>query len=359
MNTKRAAITDVAAAAGVSRSTVSNYLNHPDVLSPATRERIARAIAELNFVPSDAARKISSGDTGTIGYIAFEFTNPFSGVIADAIERRALETGRTVLIANSAGSTRRQLEYLDLFERKRVSGIIIATLEELEPRLEEMKRRGMPAVISGRRSSSDLIASVSADDATGGYLAARHLLDIGRRRIAFVGGPFSVKQVSERFDGASRAVEETGGATLIAVRADERSMNAGFAAGVELATSGSAIPDGVFAVNDLVGLGVVRGLASCGVEVPRDVAVIGFDGDDIAAVAAIPLSTISTSGDAVGETAVDLLLAELGVPVREFPTRQRIVEPTLVVRPSTVGDAAPVAPPSASGAVGRSTTSVS
>ena len=67
MNTKRAAITDVAAAAGVSRSTVSNYLNHPDVLSASTRDRIARAIAELHFVPSDAARKISSGDTGTIG----------------------------------------------------------------------------------------------------------------------------------------------------------------------------------------------------------------------------------------------------------------------------------------------------
>lgn len=359
MHTKRAAITDVAAAAGVSRSTVSNYLNHPHLLSPPTRERIARAIADLRFVPSDAARTISSTDTGTIGYIAFEFANPFSGVIADAIERRACEAGRTVMIGNSAGSTRRQEEYLDLFERKRVSGIIIATLDDVEPRLEEMRRRGTPAVITGRGSSSALIASVSVDDAAGGYAAAQHLLDIGRRRIAFVGGPFSVRQVSERFDGASRAVEETAGATLTAVRIDERSMDAGFAAGVELATRGSTMPDGVFAVNDLVGLGVVRGLVSCGVEVPRDVAVIGFDGDDIAAVAAIPLSTISTSGDAVGETAVDLLLAELGVPVREFPTRQRIVEPTLVVRSSTVGDAAPVAPPSASGAVGRSTTSVS
>ena len=337
MTTRRAAITDVAAAAGVSRSTVSNYLNHPELLSASTRERLARVIAELQFVPSDAARKISSGDTGTIGYIAYEFTNPFSGVIADAIERRASESGRTVMIANSAGSIRRQREYLELFERKRVAGIIVATLDDVEPRLEELRERGMPTVITGRRSSSDLIASVSADDATGGYLAARHLLDLGRRRIAFIGGPFRVAQISERFDGASRAVGETPGATLTAVRADERTMDAGFAAGVELATSGSPLPDGVFAVNDLVGLGVVRGLLSCGIEVPRDVAVIGFDGDDIAEVAAIPLSTIRTSGEAVGETAVDLLLAELGVggPV---PDRRRLVPPTLVARASTVAD---------------------
>jgi LacI family transcriptional regulator len=337
---RRVAITDVAAAAGVSRSTVSNYLNRPDVLSPATRERIARAIDQLGFVPSDAARKISSGDSGTIGYVAFEFTNPFSGVIADAIERRAAETGRTVMIGNSAGSSARQLEYLELFERKRVSGLIVATVDELDPQLDAVRRRGTPIVITGRRSANETQASVSAADATGGYIAARHLLDLGRRRLAFVGGPLSVTQVSERIDGASRAVAEVPGASLTIVRADERSMNAGFAAGVELATRGDQLPDGVFAVNDLVGLGVVRGLTSFGIAVPERVAVIGFDGDEIAAVAAIPLSTISTPGEAIGEAAFDLLLSELGEPVRSFPSRQHVIPPRLIVRASTVADAA-------------------
>lgn len=333
---KRVAITDVAAAAGVSRSTVSNYLNRPEILSQAARERIARAIDELGFVPSDAARKISSGDNRTIGYVAFEFTNPFAGVIADAIERRAAETGRTVMIGNSAGSTARQIEYLELFERKRVSGIIIATLADLEPQLAAMRHRGTPSVVTGRLPTNLEQASVSAGDAAGGYLAARHLLEIGRRRLAFVGGPFSVQQVSERFDGASRAVREFPGASLSVLRGDDRSMNAGFAAGVELATRGD-LPDGVFAVNDLVGLGVVRGLTSFGVDIPRDVAVIGFDGDDIAAVAGIPLSTISTPGDTIGETAYELLLQELGEPLRAFDSRQQVVAPELIVRASTVG----------------------
>ncbi|GAA2972162.1 LacI family transcriptional regulator [Microbacterium terrae] len=338
---KRVAITDVAAAAGVSRSTVSNYLNRPEILSPSARGRIARAIDELGFVPSDAARKISSGDTSTIGYVALEFTNPFSGLIADAIERRAIETGRTVMIGNSAGSTARQLEYLALFERKRVSGIIIATLDEIEPHLAAMRSRGTPSVVTGRRPLTAEQASVSAGDAEGGYLAARHLLEIGRRRLAFVGGPFSVQQVSERFDGASRAVREFPGASLSVLRADDRTMSAGFAAGVEMATRGDQLPDGVFAVNDLVGLGVVRGLTSFGVEVPRDVAVIGFDGDDIAAVAAIPLSTISTPGEAIGETAFDLLLHELGDTGRSFDSRQQVVAPRLIVRASTSGSDAP------------------
>jgi LacI family transcriptional regulator len=332
---RRVAITDVAQAAGVSRSTVSNFLNRPEVLSPATRDRIQRAIDELGFVPSDAARKISSGDNRTIGYIAFEFTNPFAGVIADTIERRAAESGRTVLVGNSAGSTERQREYLELFERKRVAGVIVATLDDLEPQLAAMRRRGTPSVITGRTSDAADQASVSAADADGGYLAARHLLDIGRRRLAFVGGPFSVRQVSERFDGAGRAVRETPGATLTVLRADDRSMAAGFAAGVEMATRGEQLPDGVFAVNDMVGLGVVRGLTSFGVDVPRDVAVIGFDGDEIAAVAAIPLSTISTSAEAIGETAFDLLLHELGEPGHDFSSRRQIVQPELIVRASS------------------------
>jgi LacI family transcriptional regulator len=338
---KRVAITDVAAAAGVSRSTVSNYLNRPEILSIDARERIARAIDELGFVPSDAARKISSGDTSTIGYIAMEFTNPFAGVIADAIERRAIETGRTVIIANSAGSTARQLEYLSLFERKRVAGVIIATVDEIEPQLAAMRRRGTPSVVTGRRPSTADQPSVSAGDAAGGYLAARHLLEIGRRRLAFVGGPFSVQQVSERFDGASQAVREFPGASLTVLRADDRTMTAGIAAGAELATRADQLPDAVFAVNDLVGLGVVRGLTSFGVDVPRDVAVIGFDGDDIAAVAAIPLSTISTPGELIGETALELLVQELGESERTFDSRQQIVAPNLIVRASTMGAAAP------------------
>lgn len=350
---KRVAITDVAAAAGVSRSTVSNYLNRPEVLSPATRERIAQAIDTLGFVPSDAARKISSGDNTTIGYIAMEFTNPFAGVIADAIERRAIESGHTVIIANSAGSTARQLEYLALFERKRVAGVIIATVDEIEPYLATMRQRGTPSVVTGQRPSNSDQPSVSAGDAAGGYLAARHLLEIGRRRIAFVGGPFNVQQVSERFDGASQAVREFPDASLSVLRADDRTMNAGFAAGVELATRRDSLPDAVFAVNDLVGLGVVRGLTSFGVEVPRDVAVIGFDGDEIAAVAAIPLSTISTPGDTIGETALDLLLQELGVSERSFDTSQVVVAPELVVRTSTVGDEIATSGPDDSGLAQR------
>ncbi|MBT0768224.1 substrate-binding domain-containing protein [Kineosporia sp. J2-2] len=134
-------------------------------------------------------------------------------------------------------------------------------------------------------------------------------------------------------------MREVSGASLTVPRADDRSMNAGFAAGVEMASRRDRLPDGVFAVNEMVGLGVVRGLTSFGIDVPRDVAVIGFDGDEIAAVSAIPLSTISAPGEAIGETAYDLLLSELGEPVLTFGSRQQIVDPELVVRASTVEDA--------------------
>jgi len=337
---KRVSIGDVAGAAHVSRATVSNFLNRPDVLSPSTRERVAEAIDRLGYIPSDAARKLISGDGGTIGYVALEFANPFAGLAADAIERRAATTGRTVLIANSAGLVQRQIEYLELFERKRVAGVIIAPATNLEPQLAQMRERGTPTVISGWRASSEDQPSVSADDARGGYLAAQHLLELGRTRIAFVGGPLTLTQVSERFDGASRAVRDTPGATLEILRADERDLTAGVAAGVEIATRGDQRPDGVFAVNDLVGLGIIRGLASCGVRVPDDVAVIGFDGDDIAAVASTPLSSIGVRAELIGEIAFDLLIDAIGGRPDAHGSLQRVIEPTLVVRDSTVGSQA-------------------
>lgn len=337
---KRVSIGDVAAAAHVSRATVSNFLNRPDALSLATRERVADAIERLGYIPSDAARKLISGDGGTIGYVALEFANPFAGLAADAIERRAEATGRTVLIANSAGQVQRQVEYLELFERKRVAGVIIAPATNLEPQLAAMRDRGMPTVVSGWRASAADQPSVSADDARGGYLAAQHLIEIGRRRIAFVGGPLTLTQVSERFDGASRAVQEAAGATLEILRADERDLASGVAAGVELATRGERRPDGIFAVNDLVGLGIIRGLASCGVRVPEDVAVIGFDGDDIAAVASTPLSSIGVRAELIGEIAFDLLIDSIaGRPDAHGPL-QRVIEPSLIVRDSTVGSSA-------------------
>ena len=328
---KRVAIRDVAAEAGVSRSSVSNYLNHPDLLKTATRDRIASAIERLGFVPSDAARNIGSGDRTTIGYIAFELTNPFSGVIGDSIERRAMETGFTVLTCNSAGSPARQLEYMNLFERRRVAGLIVSPLSDIEPELLGMRKRGTPSVIMGRMAVHPTQSSVSVADSLGGEIAARHLLDIGRRDLVFVGGPLAVAQVSERFEGAARAIKDVPGASLSLVAHEDRTISGGIEA-AHMILRRRVRPDAVFAVNDLVGLGVIEGLQANGVRVPEDIAVIGFDGDEIGAFAATPLSTVRASGELVGRHAYDLLMEVIS---DAEAARQLVVEPTLVLRDSS------------------------
>lgn len=118
----RVVLKDVANHAQVSSATVSNYLNKPEVLSSETRERIAASIAELGYVPSDAARKLRKNEINTIGFIVFEIANPHFGAVADAVERRARQEGWKLLIGNTLGSKARELEYLELFESQRIGG---------------------------------------------------------------------------------------------------------------------------------------------------------------------------------------------------------------------------------------------
>ena len=191
-------VKDVAAAADVSASSVSNYFNRPARLSPATRERIRVAIAELGFVPNDAARRLRAGTNPVIGYIAFELTSAFTPTIANTIEREVAQRGLHLLMANDNESTARELSYIDLFEMQRVSGLIVAPFGDIETVLLDLKRRGTPSVLSGRLATSPYQASSSADSVLGGYLAVKHLLEIGRRRVAFVTTSPDLRQMGDR-----------------------------------------------------------------------------------------------------------------------------------------------------------------
>ncbi|MFE6254725.1 LacI family DNA-binding transcriptional regulator [Agromyces sp. NPDC057865] len=338
-------VKDVAAAANVSPSTVSNYFNRPARLSDDTRDRIRRAIRDLGFVPNDAARRLRAGTNPVVGYIAFELMSAFTPGIANAIEREVAARGMHVLMANDTESTDRERSYIELFEMQRVSGLIIAPVGEIETDLLELKRRGTPSVLSARLATSDSLASSSADGILGGYLAVSHLLEIGCRRVAFVTTSPELRQMSDRLQGALRAMDEQRGATFEVIQVPERSVGAGAAVAADIAARAeSARPDALFCANDLLAIGVIQHLAvHTDIRIPSDVAVIGYDDIEFAASTAVPLSSVRVSAESLGVAAVELLFEEMELvasarpgELPDTPSRHILFEPQLVSRASTL-----------------------
>jgi LacI family transcriptional regulator len=330
-------IRDVAARARVSVGTVSNVLNHPEKVSVESRERVAEAIDTLGFIRNDAARQLRAGTNRSVGMIVLDVANPFFTDIAHGVEQVLSEHGRPLILGNSAQSPSREKTYLDLFEEQRVSGVLITPVGDVLDRLHRLRDRGTSVVLVDRMTRTSEFSSVSIDDRMGGRIATEHLLDIGRRRIAFIGGPASLTQVKNRLGAARKAVESFGDGEVVFVETATMDAGAGRLAADQLLTlPRSQRPDAVFAANDLVALGVLQALTLAGVSVPDDVAIIGFDDIDFAASSAIPLSSVRQPAVEMGVTATSLLLDVIDAP-DSSPVRHVKLKPELVVRRSTTG----------------------
>lgn len=329
-----AGIRDVAAAASVSVGTVSNVLNAPERVAPATVARVQAAIEQLGFVRNDAARQLRAGRSRCVGLLVLDVGNPFFTDVARSAEVRAAQHNLIVLLGTSDDDPGRERTYLETFEEQRVFGLLISPVGEDLDRLLALHRRGVPVVLVDRDGTGTPFASVAVDDVAGGRLAATHLCERGRRHIAYVGGPLGLRQVADRLAGARAAVDEFPGATLEVVPTDEPSVLAGRAAGELLCErSADRRPDAVFCANDLLAIGMLQGLAGGGVSVPGDVALIGYDDIDFARSAAVALSSIRQPSADIGTTALDLLLASAEESVAE--PRHVMFRPELVARAST------------------------
>ncbi|HWJ09169.1 MAG TPA: LacI family DNA-binding transcriptional regulator [Nocardioides sp.] len=329
-------VKDVASAAGVSVGTVSNVLNRPEKVSPATLEHVQRVIGELGFVRNDAARQLRAGTNRAIGMIVLDVRNPFFTDVARGVELRLGEHRRPLILGSSGQDADRESTYLDLFEEQRVSGLLISPVGKVLPRLRRLRERGTAVVVVDRRTGSREFSSVAVDDVRGGRLGAAHLLESGRTRLAFLGGPQGLTQIKHRLRGIESVVADHAGASLRFVETGTMDADAG-RQGAEslLALPASERPDAIFAANDLVALGVLQALTLAGVRVPDDVAILGYDDIDFAASAAIPLSSVRQPREEMGEVATDLLLAAIADPRAQV--RDIVLEPELVVRRSTGG----------------------
>jgi LacI family transcriptional regulator len=331
-------IRDVARLAGVSVGTVSNVLNKPDEVSADSIARVQSAIDELGYVRNDAARRLRAGVSSTVGFVVLDGQNPFFNEVVRGAEDEASRHGIAILVGNTDEDPAREGMYLDLFEEQRVRGVLIAPYGDITRRLTQLRERGIPAVLVDRMNVEGTFSSVATDSVVGGRMAAEHLIEIGRRRLAFVGGPFDIRQVRDRLDGARWAVETSDtGATIEVVATRALTVEEGAAAGRRLLERPPhQRPDALFAANDLVALGLLQGLVVDGsVLVPDQMALIGFDDIAFAAAAAVPISSVKQPSRAIGQTALRILLEESGDDT--LIPRQTVFRPELVVRASTGG----------------------
>lgn len=325
-------VQDVAKAANVSVGTVSNVLNRPESVAPATLNRVQAVIKSLGFVPNGFARQLRSGFSRTLGLVVPDVSNPFFTEVARGVEDAASKRDYAVFLCNSDESSLKEDKYVNVLIEQQVRGVLITPADNKSDRLDAMRDRGIAVVLLDREIKGRSQCSVSVDDIYGGQIAIEHLVSLGHKRIVFVSGPESIPQVADRGAGAAKAAKAAG-LKIQVIRVPL--MNT--AQGTEAVTQILALdqmPTAIFCANDLLALGVMRELRRQEIRIPEQVSVLGYDDIEFAPSALIPLSSISQPAYQIGVTAANLLLTECEEGISHEHQQIRF-QPQLIERSST------------------------
>jgi LacI family transcriptional regulator len=328
-------IKDVAARAGVSPGTVSNVLNRPEKVAATTRTRVEAAIRDLGFVRHGSASTLRAGHSRTMGLSVIDIGNPFFTDVAAGVEDIASERGYAVILGNSSGSRMKEERNLLVFAEQRVRGVLITPSDEDPQRLDGLRGRGICVVLVDHPAERSDQCAVAVNDVTGGTMAVEHLLAGGAGTIGYVTGPGTIRQCLDRRRGAEHAMVAAGRdpRELQEVAMPAMTAKAGQQAAEKLLAD-RALPDALFCANDLLALGMLRGLLQGGVSVPGDVALMGYDDIDFASVSTVSLTSIRQPTYQLGRVATELLLDECDNP--DTHAHQQIMfQPELVVRESS------------------------
>jgi DNA-binding LacI/PurR family transcriptional regulator len=321
---------DVARLAGVSHHTFSRVVNGQTNLRPATRERVLEAIRQLGYRPNTAARSLVSGRSGTIGVIGSKsgFWGP--STVHRAIQAAGREAGYFVSSANLQSLTR--VEFTDAMNHLRdqhVEGIVlIAATDDAVEAARTQVDQGVPVVVvEGDEAKASW--TVGVDQVAGAELGTRHLVELGHQDVLHLAGPTSWTEARARLRGYRNAMYAAGLRPSRPLEGDW-SARSGYEAGQRIAARTDVTA--VFCANDQMALGLLLSLSEAGRSVPGDISVVGFDDIPEAAYLIPPLTTVRQDFTAVGRRAIEILRAAIA----GAPTPDRLIEPELVVRSSSV-----------------------
>ena len=334
---------DVAKMAGVSRTTVSLVLNGVAGarIADGTRDRVRAAAQNLGYVPNALAQSLKTRRSRLIGLVVPSITNPFFPAIAQGVEDLAAQRGYNVFFCNSYRDPAKERDYTLALCQRQVDGVIFAGVQHGRELAQELLRRGIAVVIFDRVADI-AVDTVSIDNHAGSLLAMEHLLEKGRRRIAFLSGPLHIRNRRERLEGYHRALADAGLTAIPELIREGRlereeqggiyELELGQTLTRELLRSGVEL-DAVFAVNDMTAIGALEALREGKANVPDDISVVGFDNLAHSALVEPPLTTVSQPQYEMGLAAAELLFARLAEPGR--PPSHKVFRPELIVRASS------------------------
>lgn len=328
---------DVARLAGVDASLVSRVVNDDPQLTilPATRARVLAAVERTGYHPNIQARGLRMSRAFMIGFLLPEVTSPVYGPIVRGAMRRAEELGYLIVLSGTTESRLTERSFEALLRERRVDGLLIASGELSDEGLRSIGSEA-PIVCVNRRVPG-LVGSVVVDDAAGAALAARHLIGLGHRRMAHLGGPAGIDTAARRREGFLEAVSRAG---LPSPRIEVAGFDA--AGGLQAARTvleSDPTVTGIVAANATVAIGAIRAAIAMGRRVPDDLSVVAIHEHPLAAFMQPPLTTVRMPLAELGAAAVEALVARLGGE----PARDVMVEGELVLV-----DRESAAPPSAS-----------
>jgi len=329
-----ATLEDVARAADVSISTVSRVLNNPEKVLPETRTKVQQAVDEIGYQPSRVARRLrlEKGDTNLLGLVIPDIQNPFFADVTRGVEDVAQDNDYALLLSNSDEDPNKQRLAIDTLKTEDVDGVIVPPVSMNDPEVERLIESDIAVACVDRRMENAQVDTVLSDNRKGAYDAVSHLIALGHERIGFVGGVPYISTLIERREGYKKALRNHDlEVDPILIKGGEHRHEQGKRHTEELLDLNSP-PTAIFAANNLTTLGALSALNQRGVEIPQEIALVGYDDVPWAQALSPSPTIIDQPGYEMGAQAAELLLKRLDNPNRS--PKVITLQPKLKVRQS-------------------------
>lgn len=322
----------VAQHAGVSIASVSRVLNGLTTNEDTIR-RVREAVEEVGYVPNSAAKSLKTSHSGQLAFAMENIGNAAYLAMVQSLQPVLRHAGYRLLLHSTDGDVTDEIDVVRSLGQRYVDGLVLCPIRVTDRLVEELQRAQAPVVVIGQLPDGCPVDNVRVDSRPGVAAAIGHLVEAGRRRIGLVGGPVDTVPGGVRYAGYRDGLVAAGLAEdPELVEFTDFTVEGGAQAAATLLSRGEP-PDAVFAANDLMALGVLQAARAAGLEVPRDLAVVGMDDTELASTAWPPLTSVSLGATERGRLAAELLLERLASPQR--PPQWISVESELVVRSSS------------------------
>ncbi|MCA1635314.1 MAG: LacI family transcriptional regulator [Acidobacteria bacterium] len=325
-------IREVAREAGVSTATVSHVINNTRYVSEEVRARVVAAVEHCAYYPNAHARSLASGRSQIIGLVISDIANPFFPELVKSIETAAFERGYDVMLSNTNYDPERTSHYVRRFIERKVAGVVLMTSELDTALIGELARRDVSVVFLDLGKPGVHMSNLCVNYDAGIEEAISHLVSLGHRRIAFIGGPASLPSAEKRLEAFHGSLRRHLPEAPVLVYHGDFKLEGGRRAACEI-MAGRGRPTAVVAANDMMALGAMGEFRAAGLDIPRDISIIGFDDIAFASLIEPQLTTVCLPRIELGRRAVEAVLATIARPDQQGVEIN--IQTYLVIRRST------------------------